>query len=112
MPGPCDDLKQAYWNAYNADRAADLAVTSADHNLSAAYWSYAGALAAELACGLTIETVIGFLACEAAAVAAAEAAIEWIESAEAGLESAEINAELTEQAMDAAHDAWCDCMGN
>lgn len=90
MPsGSCEYEKQRMAEAESALNQAEMAVSSADSNLSAAEWALAAAIAAMAACAFTVETVIGFVFCEAAATAAAESAESWVESAQQGLEIAQ-----------------------
>ncbi|HKQ52853.1 MAG TPA: hypothetical protein VJT74_10825, partial [Pyrinomonadaceae bacterium] len=107
---PCADLEKAYHQAEKADRAADLMVDSAESALTAQEITYAGAIAAEITCGVFVETGPGFFACLAAALTAAEAAAAWIESAEDNLEAAKLNAEIAEEQMDDALERWCECV--
>jgi hypothetical protein len=106
----CEEYYDTYQEAKEAYERAKMATESADDNLDAAWWAYVGGLAGEIGCGLLVETIIGFIFCEAVAVSGAVSGAKWVDSAEKALLLAELAEEDAEDAFGEALGAWCDCL--
>ncbi len=106
----CEDQKRELDEARKDLNHAERLKDSAESNLLAAELAYGAGLAGEIACGLTVVTVVGFIACESAAVAAALSGVAWMDSAEKALEVAEEDLEEEKDDYDKALDAYCKCV--
>ena len=106
----CDQLRTDLTKAERANDLAEMALASAEAALSSAEWNLAAALASEVACGLTIETVVGFAVCEAAAIAWAEGSADAIESAELAIQVAQAAVDDTQGEEEKVRGKYCKCL--